>query len=53
MHPWQYCADLNQEGNDIRINIQVVVPPEIQSDLQHNQVEAEVKSEASGNQEDP
>ena len=48
-HPWQHHADLNQEENDIKINFQLLIPPEIESGLQLNQMEAEVKSGTSEN----
>ena len=53
MHPWQHCVNLNCEGNDIKINFQLVLPPEIESDLQNNQVEAGAKLETSEKQEAP
>ena len=53
MHPWQYHANLNREGSDIRINFQLAVSQEIENDLQVNQVEAGVKSEVSETQESP
>ena len=53
LHPQQYHANLNTEGSDIRINFQLALPPEIKNDLQNNQVEAEVKSEAPETQESP
>ena len=43
LHPWQYRANLNRGGNDINIHFQLIIPPEIDHDLQSNQVEAEVK----------
>ena len=52
-HPWKYHANLNREGNDIKIQFQLAVQPKSENDLQNNQVEAEVKSEASGVQESP
>ena len=53
LHPCQYCANLNREGNDIKINFQLDIPPEIEYDLQSNQVEAEGKSATSEVQENP
>ena len=53
LHPRQYNANLNREGSDIKINFQLAVPPENENDLQNNQVEAEIKSEASEAQESP
>ena len=47
LHPWQYHANLNRGGNDIKICFQLTIPPEIDHDLQSNQVEAEVKSATS------
>ena len=52
-HPWQYCANSNREGSDIKINFQLVFPLEIENNLQNNQVEPEVKSEASEAWESP
>ena len=52
LHPWQYCANLNREGNDIKISFQLAIPPEIEHDLQSNQMEAvekSVTSEVQGN----
>ena len=51
LHPWQYCTNLNREGNDIKINFQLTIPPEIEYDLQCNQVEAEERSATSEVQE--
>ena len=53
LHPWQYHAYLNREGNDIKINFQLAIPPEIECDLQCNQVEAEGRSATSEVQENP
>ena len=51
LHPCQYHANLNREGNDIKINFQLAIPPEIEHDLQSNQVEAEENSVTSEAQE--
>ena len=53
LHPWQYRMNLNREGNDIKINFQLTIPPEIECDLQCNQVEAEERSATSEVQENP
>ena len=53
LHPWQYQVNLNREGNDIKINFQLAIPPEIKCDLQCNQVEAEGRSATSEVQENP
>ena len=53
LHPWQYCTNLNREGNDIKINFQLTIPPEIECNLQCNQVEAEGRSVTSEVQENP
>ena len=53
LHPWQYWANLNREGNDIKINFQLAIPSEIEHDLQSNQVEAEGESATSEVQENP
>ena len=51
--PWQYHANLNGEGNYIKISLQLAIPPEIEKDLQSNHVEADAKSGASEVQEYP
>ena len=43
LHPWQYHANSNTEGIDIKINFQLAIPLEIECDLQCNQVEADGK----------
>ena len=53
LHPWQYRMSLNREGNDIKINFQLTIPPEIEYDLQCNKVEAEERSATSEVQENP
>ena len=53
LHPWQCCANLNREGNDIKINFQLAIQVEIEHDLHSNQVEAEEKSVTSEVQENP
>ena len=53
LHPWQYCANLNREDNDIKITFWLAIPPETKHDLQSNQVEAEEKSVTSEVQENP
>ena len=53
LHPWLCHANLNREGNDIEINFQIAIPPEIECDLQCNQVEAEGRSATSEVQENP
>ena len=53
LHPWQYCTNLNREGNDIKINFQLTIPPEIECDLQCNQVETEGRLATSEVQENP
>ena len=45
--PWQYKAILHREGNTIKVGFQPIVPPEVEGDLQTNQVEAKVKEEPS------
>ena len=45
LHPWQYKSILHREGNTIKVGFQPVVPPEVEGDLQINQVEVEVKEE--------
>ena len=52
LHPWQYYANLNREGN-IKINFQLAISPEIKCDLQCNQVEAEGRSATYEVQENP
>ena len=53
LHPWQYCANLNREGNDIKINFQLAIPSKIECDLQCYQVEAEEEPATSEVQENP
>ena len=53
LHPWQYHTNLNREGNDIKINFQLTIPPEIECNLQCNQVEAEGRSATFEVQENP
>ena len=53
LHLLKYPANLNREGNDIKINFQLAIPPEIEHDLQSNQVEEEEKSVTSEAQENP
>ena len=53
LHPWQYHANVNKEGNDIKNNFQLAIPPEIECDLQCNQVEAVGRSATSEVQEHP
>ena len=47
LHPWQYHANLNREGHDIKINFWLAIPLEIECDLQCNQVEAGGRSATS------
>ena len=53
LHPWQYHANLNREGNDITINFQLAIPPEIEQSIQSNHLEAEGKSANPEVQENP
>ena len=53
LQPWQFPASLNREGNGIKIIFLLTILPEIKNNLQSNQVEAEVKSQASEVQESP
>ena len=46
-------TNLNREGNDIKINFQLTIPPEIEHGLQSNHMEAEEKSVTSEVQENP
>ena len=39
LHPWQYKSILYREGNTIKVGFQLIVPPEVEGDLQTNQVE--------------
>ena len=45
LHPWQYQLMLHREGNTIMIVFPPVVPPEVEENLQANQVEVNVKEE--------
>ena len=53
LHPWQYSTNLTQERNDIKLSFQLVVPPEVENNLQSYQVEPEIKAEISDDQETP
>ena len=53
LHPWQYKSILHREGNTIKVGFQPVVPPEVEGDLQTNQVEVEVKEEPSEEESTP
>ena len=52
LHPWQYKSILHREGNTIKVGFQPVVPPEVEGDLQINQVEVEVKEEQEPSEEE-
>ena len=45
LHPWQYTSILHREGNTIKVGFQPIVPPEVEGDLQTNQVEVKVKEQ--------
>ena len=47
LHPWQYKSILHREGNTIKVGFQPIVPPEVEENLQTNQVEVKVKEEPS------
>ena len=47
LHPWQYQSMLYREENTIKVGFQPVIPPEVEGDLQTNQVEVKVKEEPS------
>ena len=53
LHPWQYKSILHQEGNAIKVGFQPIVPPEVEADLQTNQVEVKVKEELSEEESTP
>ena len=53
LHPWQYKSILHREGNTIKVGFQPIVPPEVEGDLQTNQVEVEVKEEPSEEESTP
>ena len=53
LHPWQYKSILHREGNTIKVGFQPKVPPEVEGDLQTNQVEVEVKEEPSEEESNP
>ena len=46
LHPWQYKSVLHREGNTIKVGFQPIVPPEVEGNLQTNQVEVEVKEQS-------
>ena len=47
LHPWQYQSMLHREGNTIKVGFQLVIPPEVEQNLQTNQVEVKVKEKPS------
>ena len=53
LHPWHYKSILHREGNTIKVGFEPIVPPEVEGDLQTNQVEAKVKEEPSGEESTP
>ena len=53
LHPWQYKSILHREGNTIKVGFQPIVPPEVEGDLQTNQVEVKVKEEPSEEESTP
>ena len=53
LHPWQHKSILHREGNTIKVGFQPIVPPEVEGDLQTNQVEVKVKEEPSGEESTP
>ena len=53
LQPWQYKSILHQEGNTIKVGFQPIVPPEVEGDLQTNQVEVEVQEEPSEEESTP
>ena len=53
LHPWQYKSILHREGNTIKVGFQPIVPPEVEGNLQTNQVEVKVKEEPSEEESTP
>ena len=47
LHPWQYKSILHREGNTIKVGFQPIVPPDVEGDLQTDQVEVKLKEEPS------
>ena len=47
LYPWQYHSVLYREGNTFKVGFQPIVPPEVEGNLQDNQMEAKVKEEPS------
>ena len=47
LHPWQCKSILHKEGKTIKVGFQPIVPPEMEGDLQANQVQVKVKEEPS------
>ena len=47
LHPWEYQSMLHREGDTIKVGFQSLIPPEVEGDLQTNQVEVNVKQEPS------
>ena len=43
---------LHREGNTIKVGFQPIVPPEVEGDLQANQVEVEVKEQEEPSEEE-
>ena len=44
---------MHREGNTIKVGFQPIVPPEVEGDLQTNQVEVKVKEEPSEEESTP
>ena len=53
LHPWQYKSVLHRGGNTIKVGFQPIVPPEVEGDLQTNQVGVKVKEEPSEEESTP
>ena len=53
LHPWQYKLVLHRERNTIKVGFQPIVPPEVEGNLQTNQVEVKVKEEPSEEESTP
>ena len=45
LHAWQYKSILHREGATIKVEFQLIVPPEVEGGLPTNQVEVKVKEE--------
>ena len=45
MNPWQYISVLYRKGNTIMVELQLIVPPGVEGNVQANQMSAKVIEE--------